>query len=85
MKVPSQKKPTFKKKTRETAMIEKLLREHFPDCPPQYPPEAYRYNPASIRVRLVSPRFRDKDRIERNEMVFPLLKKNLPEETCGIS
>jgi stress-induced morphogen len=72
---------TSKKKTKETAGIEKLLREHFPDWPPQYPPEVYRYNPASIRIRLVNDRFRDLDRIQREEMILPILEKNLPEET----
>lgn len=70
-----------KQKTAETRKIEKLMREHFPDHPPEFPPEAYRYNPASIRVRLVSDRFSGKDLVERSEMVYPLLQQNLPEET----
>lgn len=70
-----------KQKTAETRKIEKLLRQHFPDHPPEFPPEAYRYNPASIRVRVVSERFSGKDLVERSEMVYPILEKNLPEET----
>ncbi len=69
------------KKTAETKKIEKLLREHFPDHPPKYPPTAYRYNSASIRVRVVSKQFAGKDRVERSEMVYPILEKNLPEDT----
>lgn len=69
------------KKTAETRKIEKLLGEHFPDHPTAYPPTAYRYNPASIRVRVVSDRFSGKDRVERSELVYPILEENLPEET----
>lgn len=67
--------------TNETRRIEELLQEHFPDHPDRYPPMAYRYNPASIRVRVVSDRFTGLDRVERSELVYPLLQKNLPEET----
>jgi|SRR5947209_2358861 len=69
------------KRTTETKRVEKILAEHFPDHPPKYPPLAYRYNSASIRVRVVSRRFSGKDRIERSELVYPILEKNLPEET----
>lgn len=40
-----------KEKTRGTAMIEKLLREHFP---PEYPPEAYRYNSPRRKLKILS-------------------------------
>jgi stress-induced morphogen len=68
-------------KTAETKKIEKLLLKHFPDHPPALAPAAYRYNRASIRVRVVSPRFTDVDLVERDELVYPILRKNLPEET----
>jgi stress-induced morphogen len=70
-----------RKRTRETARIESVLREHFPDTPAEYPPEAYRFNPASIRVRLVSPTFRGKEPMERFDMVAAVLRENLAEET----
>ena len=70
-----------KKKTAETKQIERLLLEHFPDHPAEFPPEAYRYNPASIRVRVVSDRFRGMDRVERADLVYPILEQNLPEDT----
>src|SRR5205085_9959793 len=69
------------KQSAETKRIEKLLLKHFPEHPAEYPPAAYRYNPASIRVRVVSDRFEGKDRVERSEMVYPILKENLPENT----
>jgi stress-induced morphogen len=70
-----------KANTKETRKIEELLKTHFPDHPAEYPPAAYRYNSASIRVRVVSDRFAGKDRVERSQMVYPLLEKNLPENT----
>lgn len=63
------------KKTAETKRIEGLLRKHFPGHPADYPPAAYRYNPASIRVRVVDESFRGKSRPEREAMVLPLLQK----------
>lgn len=78
-KVTSAARPP--KKTPATAMIEKPLRDHFPDFPPAHPPEAYWYNPAAIRVRFVHPRFRKLDRIQREEIVWPVPEENLPEET----
>jgi stress-induced morphogen len=72
---------TTKKKGKEPAIIEKLLKEEFSDYPSAHPPEAYRYNIASIRIRVVSPRFEGKNESERYKMVAPLLKKNLSEDT----
>jgi stress-induced morphogen len=69
------------KKTSETRKIENLLLQHFPDYPEGYPPSAYRYNPGSIRVRVVSNRFSGKELGERDDLVYPILKKNLPEGT----
>src|SRR5262249_31276799 len=69
-----------KKKTKETKEIEKFLREHFPDYSREYPPEAYRYNSASIRVRLISDAFQGKDRADREDMVLPLIQQ-LPDDT----
>ena len=70
-----------RKSTAETRQIEKLLREQFPEYPAEYPPSAYRYNSASIRVRVVSERFAGKNRVERSELVYPVLEKNLPRDT----
>ncbi len=62
------------KKTPETGAIEAVLRRHFPK------PDAYRYNSASIRVRVVDDRFKGKSNAEREEMVSPYLDK-LPADT----
>lgn len=40
---------------------------------------AYRYNSASIRVRIIDKSFRGKTIVEREEMVLPLIRQ-LPEE-----
>ncbi len=62
-----------KKKTAETEQIETLLRETFPRA------EVYRYNSASIRVRIVDKRFKGKSAPERDAMVSPRLAR-LPED-----
>ena len=68
-------------KPSETRVIEELLRKHFPDHPPAYPPKAYRYNSASIRVRVVSARFAGMDWFDRSDLVYDVLKKGVPEDT----
>ena len=67
------------KVTKQTKQVENLVDEHFPNCPRDLP-RAYRYNPASIRVRIVDPRFKDKNRSEREKMVMAIVR-TLPEET----
>jgi len=63
------------KRTEETRSVEKALREGgFQQV------DAYRYNSASIRVRVIDPRFKEKSIEERDAMVEPLLGK-LPERT----
>lgn len=62
------------KKTEETRRIEALFRPEFPQT------EAYRFNSASIRVRVIDDRFEGKSIAEREAMVLPLLKK-LPKRT----
>jgi hypothetical protein len=61
-------------RTDETRQVEQLLRTEFPQT------DAYRYNSASIRVRVIDERFEDKSTEERDAMVEPLLEK-LPEST----
>jgi stress-induced morphogen len=53
--------------------VENALRPLFPSV------EAYRYNPASIRVRVIDERFRDKSKAERDAMVAPYLKELPPQ------
>jgi len=60
-------------RTRESRDVERVLRAEFPET------DAYRYNSASIRVRVVDERFKGKDPEDRDAMVEPLLRK-LPEQ-----
>ena len=63
-------------RTDETRMVEKVLRKEFPAT------DAYRYNPASIRVRIIDPRFEGKATEQRDALVEPILAQ-LPEEIQG--
>ena len=56
--------------------VEETLREEFPNT------DAYRYNSASIRVRIVDPRFEGKSIGQRDAIVEPHLDK-LPEQTLN--
>jgi hypothetical protein len=62
------------KRTDETRKIEEILRKHFRRS------DAYRFNAASIRVRIVDDAFRGKSDSEREAMVDPILEA-LPDET----
>jgi hypothetical protein len=62
------------KKTDETRKIENVLGAEFPRT------DAYRFNSASIRVRVIDDRFEGKSIAEREAMVWPLLNK-LPKRT----
>lgn len=55
-------------------MVEDLLKQHFQQA------DSYRYNSASIRIRVVDPKFEGKSREERDSMVEPFLDQ-LPEDT----
>lgn len=61
-------------RTEETRQVEDRLRTKFPKV------DVYRYNSASIRVRIIDPRFEGKSVEQRDKMVEPLLKQ-LPPDT----
>ena len=63
------------RRTDETRGVERILREAGFERV-----DAYRYNSASIRVRVVDPRFEGLSTEKRDEMVEPHIEK-LPEET----
>lgn len=62
------------RKTEETRRLEDVFRTDFPRT------DAYRFNSASIRLRVIDDRFEGKSIAEREAMVFPLLKK-VPKKT----
>jgi hypothetical protein len=63
------------KRTDETRHVEEFLRKAGFDQV-----DAYRYNVASIRIRVIDPRFEGLSAEKRDAMVEPYLEK-LPEET----
>jgi hypothetical protein len=68
--------PTWEaKRTDETQMVERVLREAGFETV-----DAYRYNSASIRVRVIDQRFEGLPTDKRDAMVEPILEK-LPERT----
>jgi stress-induced morphogen len=67
--------PTWEaKRTPETRMVEDILRRHFEQA------HSYRYNSASIRVRVIDSRFEGIPREQRDAMVEQYLD-TLPQET----
>ena len=66
--------PWESKRTPETRMVEAHLASHFAR------PDSYRQNSASIRVRVIDPRFEGLSLEKRDAMVEPLLDE-LPPET----
>jgi hypothetical protein len=66
--------PWEAKRTDETRMVEDLLKRHFKQA------DSYRYNSASIRVRVIDPQFERMPREKRDAMVEQYLDK-LPPET----
>jgi stress-induced morphogen len=66
--------PWEAKRTSETRIVEDLLRQHFERA------DSYRYNSASIRVRVIDSRFEGLSREKRDAMVEQYLD-TLPLET----
>jgi len=62
------------KRTPETRMVEDHLRKSFAKA------DSYRYNSASVRVRVIDPKFEGLSREKRDAMVEPYLDQ-LPPET----
>ena len=67
-----------KMRNADSRKVEEVLRKVFPRT------DAYRYNSASIRVRIVDDRFKGKSNEERDDMVEPLLAKLDPELQADI-
>lgn len=65
-------------RTPETRLVEDMLREVFPNT------DAYRFNSASIRVRVVDPRFEGLSTEQRDSLVEPLIDRLSPEIQADI-
>src|ERR1700682_6498650 len=59
--------------------ILKTLIDQYGSQHPSAKVEAYRYNSASIRIRITDPDFKGLDRVEREEAVWPIIE-TLPED-----
>lgn len=55
------------------------LREQYGANHPRASIEAYRYNSASIRVRITDPDFAGKDLVDREETIWPIME-TLPDD-----
>jgi hypothetical protein len=64
--------------TDETRGVETRLREHFDEV------DAYRYNSASIRVRVIDERFRGLTFEQRDDLVEPVLDELAPDTQAEI-
>ena len=67
-----------KRQDTSTRLVYRALREHFPDLSRNIEDTVYRYNPASIRVRVIDPRFEGKSFREREQLISGVLS-SLPE------
>jgi hypothetical protein len=65
-------------RTDESRHVEELLRQHFQQA------DAYRYNSASLRVRVVDPSFKALSREERDDRVEPILSQLEPSTQAEI-
>ena len=66
--------------TKETQLVERVMKEHFPNYPADFPPAAYLYNSASIRLRIVDKGFQSVPVYERLDLVNPVIHM-LPKQT----
>jgi len=62
-----------KRQDSTTRLVYRTLREHFPELSQNIEDVVYRYNPASIRVRVIDPRFEGKSFREREKLIAGVL------------
>lgn len=74
-----------KQQDKTTARLYAALKQAFPEVPDDPEQVVYRYNPVSIRVRVVSPKFRGKSDSEREAMVNAAIESLPPEATEDIT
>jgi hypothetical protein len=70
--------PAGQKTDQAVRKIQDALRRHYQPLHPQARIDVYRYNSASIRIRVIDPDFKDKDMTERDDEVWVILKKHVP-------
>jgi hypothetical protein len=70
-----------KRRTKETQVVEQVLKRHFPNHSAEYPPTAYVHG-SFIYMRVVDESFSKIRRFERLDFIDPILD-TLPEKTQG--
>jgi hypothetical protein len=63
-------------------ILEALQREYQP-AHPKARIDVYRYNSASIRIRVIDPEFRGKSLTTRDDGLWEVFNKHLPEDTLA--
>jgi len=84
-KLKSSRRKSVKRQDRTTFRIHQALKAAFPDLPDEPEKVVYRYNPVSIRVRVVTSKFVGKTEAERDAMVGAAFEPLPPDETEDIS
>lgn len=72
-----------KRTDRASAQILDVLRQHYLPKHPAAKVDAYRYNSASIRVRVIDRGFAKTDMTERDEEVWDILNEHLSEDVLS--
>lgn len=87
MTVPQARKKSQAEKVQDqtTAQIFAALKKEFPDLPDDPSQVVYRYNPVSVRVRVISSRFVGKTSAERGAMVAAAYEPLPPDATDDIT
>jgi stress-induced morphogen len=67
-----------KKTDRYVKQVRAALQEKYGLQHPNATIEVYRYNPASIRIRIIDPSFAGKSLVERENIIWPIIE-SLPE------
>jgi stress-induced morphogen len=68
-----------------TRQIFSALKKAFPNLPEESERVVYRYNPAAIRIRIISPRFVGKTTDERDALVNAAFESLPPDATDDVT
>jgi hypothetical protein len=71
---------TTKRKDRDVIRLLDVLKQHYLPLHPKADIQAYRYNSASIRVRVIEPTFAHVGLTERDDEIWNILKSHLSED-----
>jgi stress-induced morphogen len=73
-------KTAKKKQDRDSKQLAKILREYYIPAHPNATLDVYRYNSASIRLRVIDPDFAGTSLIERDDEIWAVMRERLPED-----